>query len=441
MQSANTIMKIIPKLTFIVLLAVPIFGLAQINSPYSRYGVGNIAPASNIANRAMGGISAGVSDPTWLNPVNPASYANLRFSTLDLGLQYTSLNLKSKDPIGQFKSKNALFNYVTIGLPLLSGNKKAFKKQNSWTLAFGLRPITKISYNINSRSKINSDSVSYLYEGNGGMNEAFIGTALKLKNFSFGVNTGYIFGEKDYSSQISFLNDTVAYQKGDYETQTRFGGLFLTAGLQYQIKVKDGYFRMGAYSRFKNSFKATRSDLRQTFSYGVNGETNTIDTVQYFKDQKGTVQIPATFGFGVSLEKPHLMVGADFETAKWDDYRFFGQKDMVKNSWTAKAGIQYFPASPGVTGYFNYVKYRAGFSFGNDYITVDNKLPIYNISLGGAFPLKIKHAFYDNQYSVMNVTLEYESRGNKNNNLTENYLKVSLGFSLGDIWFVRQKYQ
>jgi hypothetical protein len=103
--------------------------------------------------------------------------------------------------------------------------------------------------------------------------------------------------------------------------------------------------------------------------------------------------------------------------------------------------LQYWPATSGATGYFNYVKYRAGVSFGQDYINVENSLPVYTVSVGGGFPLKLKHSFYDHQYSIMNFTFEYANRGNSNNNLTESLYKVSLGFSLSDIWFLRQKYQ
>ena len=33
--------------------------IAQENSPYSRYGLGDVSPSQNINNRGMGGISAG----------------------------------------------------------------------------------------------------------------------------------------------------------------------------------------------------------------------------------------------------------------------------------------------------------------------------------------------------------------------------------------------
>ena len=69
------------KLTCLLLAALPLFCFAQENSPYSRYGVGNILPSGNIQNRGMGGISAGFSDPATINTVNPATYSDLLYNT------------------------------------------------------------------------------------------------------------------------------------------------------------------------------------------------------------------------------------------------------------------------------------------------------------------------------------------------------------------------
>ena len=49
--------------------------LAQDNSPYSRYGLGDLTPNTNIVNRGMGSFSAAYSDPLSINFSNPASYA------------------------------------------------------------------------------------------------------------------------------------------------------------------------------------------------------------------------------------------------------------------------------------------------------------------------------------------------------------------------------
>jgi hypothetical protein len=192
----------------------------------------------------------------------------------------------------------------------------------------------------------------------------------------------------------------------------------------------------------KKKYTGNKEDLLETYDFNVqNDAPQSIDTVSYTSHQKGKVQMPATFGAGLVYNNEHLLVGADFETTQWDNYTFFNQKDFVKNSWNAKIGLQYLPATSSSTGYFNFVKYRAGFSFGEDYIDVEKSLPTYTVSVGGSFPLKLKHSFYDHQYSIMNFTFEYLNRGNNSNNLTENMYKISLGFSLSDIWFIRQKYQ
>src|SRR5665647_2200182 len=249
MQSANTIMIPKYKLTCLLLAALPLFCFAQENSPYSRYGIGNLVPTSNIANRAMGGISAGVTDFTTVNTVNPASYSNLIYTTLDVGLAYDGRNLKSK-----------------------------------------------INYKLQSSGRNSIDSTETLYEGNGGVNEAFIGTGLKIKNFSIGINTGYLFGEKDYNSRLIFNNDTVAYYKANYATKTRFGGVFLTAGVQYAAKIKGGTLRFGAYGNLKRQYSATKDDLVETFNYDANGAPVSIDSIHADNGQKGKVQMPATFG-------------------------------------------------------------------------------------------------------------------------------------------------
>ncbi len=440
MQLANKIMKPKYKLTCLLLAALPLFCIAQENSPYSRYGIGNLVPAGNILNRGMGGISAGFTDPVTINNTNPASYSNIIYTTLDVGVEYDGRIIKSQNPLGTFKSNNGIISYLQVAFPLLGENKKAEKNKTAWGFAFGLKPMSKINYKINSVTRTSIDSIATLYEGSGGVNEAFIGSALRIKNFSLGFNTGYLFGEKDYDTKVAFI-DSVMYYKADYETKTRFGGVFLNAGLQYAIKIKKSILRLGAYGNLQQEFSATKDYQVQTFDYNAStGSADKIDSIYEINDQKGKVQLPATFGAGFTLEKEHLLFGADYETTNWDGYRFFGQKDIVKNSWLGKFGIQYFPAPNGSPKYFNNVRYRAGVSFGKDYIAVDD-LPVYTVTVGGTFPLKLRHSFYDYQYSFMNLSLEYGNRGNNSNNIKENTFKVGVGFSLSDRnWFQRRKF-
>ena len=143
---------------------------------------------------------------------------------------------------------------------------------------------------------------------------------------------------------------------------------------------------------------------------------------------------------GFTIENSHILFGLDFETTNWSEYRYYGQKDLVQNTWMVRGGFQYFPYTTQSKSYWNFVKYRAGFYAGPDYINVGQNLPQYGITLGGGFPLKLRRFAYDAQVSTMNIALEYGSRGNKNNGIRENIFRVGVGFSLSDIWFRRYKY-
>ncbi len=445
MQLVNIMMIPKRKLLGLVFFALPLISIAQENSPYSRYGIGNLVPNGNILNRGMGGISAGIADPATVNFVNPASYSNLIYTTLDIGAETDSRTLKSVEPLGKFTANNAIISYIQIGIPLLNGNKKALQKNISWGLNFGLRPISKVNYKISGYGRIsNIDSILSDYEGSGGVSQAFIGTGIKIKNLSFGINAGYLFGNKDYSTKLIFIPDSanVQYLKSNSATTTNFGGLTLSAGIQYYTKIKDGIIRVGAYGNMEQKYNATQDLLRETFTYNsTTGSPDKLDSVYEKKDQKGTIQMPATFGIGFTVEKTHFMFGADFEMTNWDNYRFYGHTDLVKNNWIAKAGFQFLPATTESKKYWSFVKYRAGVYFGPDYITAgNNNLPQYGITAGASFPLKLKRTFYETQYSVMNLAIEYGTRGNKNNNISENILRIGVGFALSDIWFRRYKY-
>jgi hypothetical protein len=91
--------------------------------------------------------------------------------------------------------------------------------------------------------------------------------------------------------------------------------------------------------------------------------------------------------------------------------------------------------------YLSYVAYRVGFLYGKDYIKVDKDLPVWGFTAGASFPMR--KAAYTNQYSMINLGLEFGQRGNKQNldlGVRESFFRFSVGLSLSDLWFVKRKY-
>ena len=51
---------------------------SQDNSPYSRYGIGDLVPGTSINSRGMGGISAAYNEVLSINFNNPASFSSFQ---------------------------------------------------------------------------------------------------------------------------------------------------------------------------------------------------------------------------------------------------------------------------------------------------------------------------------------------------------------------------
>lgn len=417
--------------------------LAQENSPYSRYGMGDLLPAQHIANRALGGISSAYGDFTSINFSNPASFANISSTLFDLGIEVSTRTLKSNLSTEKFKSVNTNISYLQLGLPL--SGKKMIKKGNSLGLVFGLKPLTRINYKILSASRLSGiDSIQTLYEGSGGLNQVSLGAGYKIKRFSFGAAIGYNFGTKDYSTRLSLINDTVIYYKSNSGFNCEFHGLSFTGGFQWDIPTgKTGALRLGMNGTWHQALKATGNRINETFTYSGTGEAVSIDTVSFAAAQKGTVVLPSEIAGGISWADKHWLLGAEFQRTKWSDYRFYGQADAVQDIWKIRAGIQYYPASENTSGskYFQFVKYRAGFYYGPDYIKVSNNRNEYAFTAGAAFPMTAFNLLRRGEFVMLHTGIELGSRGNKTgDSIRENFFRCSFGISMTAKWFQKPKY-
>ncbi len=448
------------RLAYMVSFIIISFKLtAQVNSPYSRYGIGNLMGSQHIIGRSMGGIQAAYADGLSNNIVqsvnfnNPATYGAFYLVSYDLSLLYDTRTLKSNNPEGIFKSRYLIPSYLAVGMPL--------NKAKGLGLAFGLRPVSKINYAVITRGRVANDSIGTSYEGTGGMNQAFVGIGKRWKQVSIGFNTGYTFGRKEISTKKTFLNDTIAYAQSNTGSTTTYGNMFLQLGMQYEVSLKkienkaskqtENYLlRFGATANLQQSLNAKQDQVVETFTVGSIGNFIGIDSIAKFNNVKGTIVMPASYDAGFVFHKTvsstrgifeMWSVGAEYSSTLWKNYRFYGQTDpAITNSWAMKLGAQFSPNPQAIRNYLNNVNYRVGFTFGKDYIDADgNGLKTSTISFGAGFPIR-KWRAYETQYTVVQTALQVGKRGSSKNNITENFVQLSLGFSLNDTWFIKRKY-
>jgi hypothetical protein len=418
-------------------------GFAQINSPYSRYGIGDLYTSRNVANKGMGNMSVAYYDYSSVNFMNPASYSRQQMVTFDVGAEIETRKLKDPQTIETYRSGNVSFSYVALGIPLTKDKKGL----TNWGMAIGLRPISKMRYNVEEYGRLQGiDSVLTSYEGTGGVNQVFLGTGFRIKGFALGVNLGYYFGQTKVSSRQQFINDSVVYYMGQFASEVSFKKLKLDAGMQYDIKVgKTTNLRLAASGYLGNKMNASKDIFRQTINYANGGGFDTIDVVYRERNIEGDIDLPGGYTVGVTLDRQGLwMLGVEFEQTKWDDYRHYNQTDQVGNSRMLRVGGQYSPQGRGNTlankKYLNRVVYRAGLYSGKDYITANGEqLPIIGGSIGFGFPIRKWNA-YTNQYTLINTAFEFGKRGKDSQPLTETFFKFNVGLCLSDIWFIKRKF-
>ncbi len=454
--------KIIRLTTLLVLVCFVSTSKAQINSPFSRYGIGNeIYHSQNASSQGMGGFTAAYTASMngnfgqSVNFNNPASYSSLYMTTFDLGVNLTNATLQRENPTLRYKSAYFIPNYLTVGLPI--------DKVRKIGMAFGLRPISQINYSIVEPKLLSTgDSLFNNYMGQGGLNQAFIGFGKGWKNFSLGFNTGVNFGKKNIENIKTFQYnpDSTAFYQSKASTTTMMSGVFFQLGAmgEYTLKSvnhanttdKTEYtLSYGGTFTLNQNLSAKQDELRTTGAYSTTQEIP-LDTVSLTSNVPGTVNLPASYTLGVALHKKEVsnrgvydqwVLGLEYNGANWkDNYKFYGQSDLLANASMVRLGLQFCPNAFDYESYWSTVVYRAGFFTGKDYINFDgNGLNVSAITVGAGLPIR-KYRSYDYQFSLINLALQFGKRGSSSNSYQESFFQFTVGYSLSDVWFNKRKY-
>ena len=431
-------------LCFVLISVMLSHGMAQDNTPWSRYGLGEILPAGNILNRGMGQVAAAYNDAQTINFINPASYTQFgkQKALLDVGVDYQNRSLSDQND-KSVSFANVFIPYVAGGFQL-SGEKSKRKIG----VAFGLRPLSKISYNLETGTRIGADSVSYTYEGNGGLYQAFAGTGMRFGNLNVGVNIGYRFGTRDNATKVALISPdgSTRFNSGQKELRHYFGGIFSEIGLQYEIKLSAKQaLCVGAYGSLAAPLQMKTDETISTFfRSGETGNDVSLDSIRSLKGIQNSIQYPSYYGAGLMYHrtgKSRLSIGGDFTFQEWDTYRFAGRQDFMTNSWQAKAGAQWIPNIENGNGKLSgRLMYRTGFIYSKEPFSVNGDLTSYAFTFGLGIPIK-KYSYAEyNRNNIFNIALEVGNRGNASQIIREQYYRLAVSFSFSDTWFIKSKY-
>lgn len=385
------------------------------NSPYTRFGYGDISEGTAIELKGMGGVGLANRSFNTINSANPASYTSVDSLSFMFDVGTGARYSRFSDTKSSNNTFNANLEYITMRFPL-----------SKWmAVSAGMLPYSLVGYNFSQSDSLSIPSetgkkISYAqsFSGAGGFSQIYGGLSLKFFNhIAIGANAYYVFGETSNYNVQSF--GSTSYNSSVYTNQIKASDLKLRYGLQaFNTFAKKHEIAIGLIYENKNN-------LDGNFTATLNSDT--IRSVSGF-------ELPQTLGGGIAYTyNKKLTLGVDYTRQNWGDALYFNKKDSLVNTSKLAVGLEYIPDPAGRTKYSDLIRYRVGFNTSNQYYKVrGNEQPRnFVFSVGVGLPTRTGK-------SMMNIALEYGKIGSASL-LREDYVKLSFAASINEFWFFKPK--
>ena len=395
-----------------------------INSPYSRFGVGILSDQSLGINRQMGGLGYALRTHRFVNVLNPASFSEADTLTMLFEAGFSMQNVNFKEGKTRVNAKNASFDYVAIQFRLCKG----------LGLSAGFLPYSNVGYSFskteNEHKKEDGTTVpqhSEAYTGTGGLYQPYIGLGWKpFPWFAAGVTGSYIYGDITHQVTSEFANSTNRSKL--YSATIR--DYKVDFGVQFMAKLAAKHqLTLGATYSMGHEMNA-----KGTLTSNTAGSTDESTITNGFK-------LPHTYGGGLAYTYDgSLTFGADYTYQQWGGATFFGGADGISTGTDRSKisiGAEYNPTQLS-KNLLKMLSYRAGVHYAQPYTKVNGKegCDEYGISAGISVP------FYNSNNSYSHGTLHVSGqfihlRPRSAGLITENYLRINIGITFNENWFMK----
>ena len=414
----------------IALSTIGAFGQADVESPYSLFGVGQLMGNSmNVKLKGMGGVGNAVSGGGLINIGNPATLATMDSLAFlfDAGLYFKTSTFSTTNKSEQ--GANASFDYVAM----------AFGLTDWWKTALGVQPYSTSGYKmVVGGYDEGMGTYNTVFRGSGGLNQVFWSNAFRIGNhFSIGVNAYYVFGD---TQNITTIYPDSTYILGSRRSvDMQVSSFMFDYGLMYNTKLGSNmHFSLGlTYDqsvRLRGKQTLFIRSIMETMDTDVE---YLIDTVKYKVDGNARLTMPQGFGFGFALQKDNRWTfAADFNWTQWSHFSREGVTESLNDSWRLAAGFEFMPTYSSVSNYFRRAHYRVGANFERGFLCLnDHYINKVGITAGVSLPLP-------RSFSKVNLAVEVGQYGTKQDGLIqEQYLKFDIGVSVFERWFIKRKYK
>ena len=417
------------KHTLCALLLTMVTGTAiaqnNTNSPYTRYGYGDLSDQSFGNSKAMGGIAFGLRDGAQINPLNPASYTAIDSLTFlfEGGVSLQNMNVSGGGV--KLNAKNSSFDYLAM----------QFRLHPRIAMSVGLLPFSNVGYSVSDSKDENGVSQTRSFTGDGGLHQLYGGIGVKvLKNLSLGVNASYFWGDITRTRTIIYPATSESYS---YVQQigVSVSDYKLDFGAQYTQELsKKHSVTIGAVFSPKHKLNN---------DYTITTQASTTNS----NDLDATLELPNMFGVGFTYNYDRrLTVGVDYSLQQWSKAKFgvaatddatraeFEETYAYNDRHKISVGAEYIPNLIG-RSYLSHIKYRLGAYYTTPYYKIDGKKAAREYGVTAGFGLPVPRS-----RSILSISGQFvRVSGQETNFVNENIFRVSIGLTFNERWFFKRR--
>lgn len=397
------------------LMAFSGMGVAQnnTNSPYTRYGLGDLSDQYFGNSKAMGGVAYGLRDNLHINPLNPASYTAVDSLTylFEGGVSLQSANVQEQGV--KINAKNSSFDYLAM----------QFRIRKGIGMSLGVLPYSNVGYNLTQTYQATETASAYakLLSGDGGLHQLYAGLGAEVfKGFSLGLNVSYFWGDINrrlnmvYPEPAYSYNENMAISISDYKVDL---------GFQYAhaFDKKHSIVVGGVFSPKHN----------------LNNSVNKVLTVNSITTENidATFELPTSLGLGLTYNyNRQLTVGADYSLQQWSKVKYMNEENALLDRHRLSVGAEFIP-NPVGRSYLSFVKYRVGAFYSTPYYKINGKRATREYGVTAGFGLPVPRS-----RSILSISGQFvKTKGLETNFVSQNLFRVSIGLTFNERWFFKRK--
>jgi len=417
MTRPNFILKL--SIALILLSSPGLFAQVDKNggSIYSLFGVGDINYSSSNRTDAMSIMGLSLYG-SYINSLNPATWTKIQNTIFSVKFNFE--NIKSTDGTNIAKRTYGNFEGFDVSIPLNKGN--------GWIFDLGINTYSNVNYDAILKGSVDNEPYTQSYSGNGGLNRLSLGFSyIIFKQFSFGAQFNYTFGNINKTMNIDFTNPQLFDTKNS--TSNTINGFYFNTGLIFH-----GFGKLFNNKKLDNMALGVLFSTPSKLSSSISGQfSRSVVNVDSLSITGGDLDLPLAFGAGISNEfNDRLVVAADVYFQQWDKFKYYGQHPSeIQNSMRGGLGFEFTPSKKLEDPLYKRISYRLGGSYTINYVKIrDESINSIGLSAGLSIPI--------GRYNSFDVYFKYNLRGKDSNGMIKDEVfRLGASVKIGELWFLK----